>query len=55
MECPTPCEACDEIFDLEDGKPCHKCHTIFCPDCAQYVEGTGWRCEACLLPHEEVK
>ena len=38
---PTPCEACGKIFDLNDGKPCHKCHVVFCPDCARYTFNLG--------------
>jgi hypothetical protein len=44
---PTPCKACGEIFDLNDGKPCHKCHVVFCPDCARYTDEDGWRCYGC--------
>lgn len=43
---PTPCEICAAIFDLPDGKPCHKCHKVFCPDCARDTDD-GWRCMRC--------
>lgn len=46
MEMPTPCEACGEIFDLLDGKPCHECHIVFCPGCARDTDD-GWRCYRC--------
>ena len=44
---PTPCVSCGNTFDLNDGNPCHKCHTVFCRDCARDVEDVGWRCVRC--------
>lgn len=49
MEMPTPCEICGETFDLDDGNPCHKCHKVFCPDCATDTDD-GWRCNRCATP-----
>jgi len=45
---PTPCEACGELFDLHDGKPCRKCRIVFCPACARYDEEHGWVCYRCV-------
>jgi hypothetical protein len=51
VNCPTPCEACDRIFDLCRGKPCHRCHVVFCRRCARHTS-RGWRCYRCLAPKE---
>lgn len=44
---PTPCASCGEIFCLNDGNPCHKCHIVYCPDCARYTDEDGWGCYKC--------
>lgn len=43
---PTPCKKCGRVFDLYDGVPCHKCHVIFCRDCARDTDD-GYRCFKC--------
>jgi hypothetical protein len=52
---PTPCAGCGEIFDLHDGKPCRKCHIVFCAECARWTESQGWRCYGCLPAFEELE
>jgi len=47
MEMPCICDSCGRTFDLNDGKPCHKCHKVFCRHCARYTDD-GWRCATCL-------
>jgi hypothetical protein len=47
MDMPTQCDKCGDWFDLNDGKPCHRCHIVFCPECARYDDEDGWICVKC--------
>jgi len=46
MEMPTPCQRCDEIFDLHDGRsspreanrPGYQSRTVICESCADKEE-----------------
>jgi hypothetical protein len=52
MEMPTACDLCGEWFDLNDGHPCHKCHIVYCPQCARDTDD-GWRCLRCVPDESE--
>ncbi len=52
MEMPTPCDNCGEVFDLNDGHPCHNCNIVFCSECAGFTSA-GWRCIRCSLTRDD--
>lgn len=56
MEMPTPCENCDELFDLNDGKasPRRNRRIVICAKCANEEEEEIEREEEIRSLHEEI-
>ena len=49
FEMPTPCENCECIFDLNDGRGCGICKIIHCRRCVKEDDLYGYICKRCAF------